>query len=287
MSKNTVIPNNSLQIPRPILLTATLLQAISPKLVTWFAAKLFVTPQKHKLPKRELEMNRRSRKARYYISKIKKDIVVYAYGKGSKSVLLVHGWSGRATQLVKIADELVAMGYNVISFDAPAHGKSSGRTTLMPEFIAAIQELDKKIGPFEFAIGHSLGGMSILNAIKQNLKVEKAVIIGSGDLIKDIIADFVKALGLRPEIGPMMKEYFEKKYGEPMDSYNASGAAVFVQNPVLLIHDTDDEEIPVTSAYHIHEHLKNGELMITHNLGHRKILGDAKVITKIKNFLEQ
>jgi len=286
MSKNAVIPNNSLQIPKPILLTATLLQAISPKLAARFAAKLFVTPQKHKLPKRELEMQRRSRKARFYISKIKKEIVVYAYGRGNKSVLLVHGWSGRGTQLVKIADELVALGYTVISFDAPAHGKSTGSTTLMPEFIAAILELEKKIGPFDYAIGHSLGGMSILNAMKQNLKVKKAVIIGSGDLIKDIIADFVKAIGLQPEIGPLMKAYFEKRYGEPMESYNASGAAVFVEQPVLVIHDTDDVEIPVTAAYHIHEHLKNGELMITNHLGHRKILGDANVLTKIKDYLE-
>ena len=40
-------------------------------------------------------------------------------------------------------------------------------------------------------IGHSLGGMSVLNAIKQNLQVKKAVIIGSGDIIQDIIDQFI------------------------------------------------------------------------------------------------
>ena len=41
------------------------------------------------------------------------------------------------------------------------------------QFIASILELEKHYGSFEFAIGHSLGGMSVLNAIKQNLQVKK------------------------------------------------------------------------------------------------------------------
>lgn len=187
--------------------------------------------------------------------------------------------------MVKIADELVALGYSIISFDAPAHGKSGSKTTLMPEFIASILELDKKTGPFELAIGHSLGGMSILNAIKQNLKVKKAVIIGSGDIIQDIINDFTNALGLKPHIGIMMKQYFEKRFGEPMEDYASSTAAPYVKCPVLVIHDTDDPEIPVVAAHNIHRHLNNSELFITHQLGHRKILADKTVIEKIKEFI--
>jgi pimeloyl-ACP methyl ester carboxylesterase len=285
MSKKAVIPNQSLQIPKTILLTATLLQAISSKLATWFAARLFITPLKHKIPKRELQMDKESRQTQLYIPKIKKEIVVYEYGSGDKKILLVHGWSGRGTQLVKIADEFLALGYAIISFDAPAHGKSDGKTTLMPEFIAAILELDKKIGPFEFAVGHSLGGMSILNAIKQNLKVKKAVIIGSGDIIQDIINDFVMALGLKPNIGLMMKLYFEKRFGEPMEEYASSNAATYVTCPVLIIHDTNDPEIPVAAAHNIHKHLNNSQLFITHQLGHRKILADKAVIEKIKEFI--
>jgi pimeloyl-ACP methyl ester carboxylesterase len=188
--------------------------------------------------------------------------------------------------LVKIADELVKLGYQIVSFDAPAHGKSKGKTTLMPEFIASILVLEKQFGPFEFAIGHSLGGMSILNAIKKNLSLKKAVIIGSGDIIQDIINDFTTALGLQPKIGLMMKQHFEKKFGEPMEDYAASFAAQSVAIPVLVIHDKNDDDINVKAAYNIHDHLKKGELYITETLGHRKILGDKKVIQKILNFIK-
>jgi esterase/lipase len=40
-----------------------------------------------------------------------KSVVVYQYGQSDKKVLLVHGWSGRGTQLVKIADALLKSGF--------------------------------------------------------------------------------------------------------------------------------------------------------------------------------
>lgn len=287
MTKKADIPNQSLQIPKAITRTAKLLQAISPKLATRFAAKLFTTPLKHRIPKREFDMEKNSRQEKLFVPKINKEIHLYHYGNSSRKILLVHGWSGRGTQLVKIADALLGDGYAIISFDAPAHGKSGSKTTIMPEFIASILEIDKQYGPFEYVIGHSLGGMSILNAIKQGLKVEKAVIIGSGDIIQDILDSFVLKLELKPEIALMMKAHFEKKFGEPMENYAASFAAQSVEIPVLVIHDENDEEINSTAALHIHQNLKIAEIMITKGLGHRKILGDKNVIEKILTFIKK
>jgi pimeloyl-ACP methyl ester carboxylesterase len=70
-----------------------------------------------------------------------------------------------------------------------------------------------------------------------------------------------------------------------MDSYSSFHAATEISIPVLVIHDENDEEVPVSCAHHIHQHLKNGDLMITQNLGHRKILGDAAVIQKTIQFI--
>lgn len=287
MSKNKEIQAQTLKIPKVILITAKLFEAISPKLATTFAAKLFTTPIKHKIPKREFQMDKESVQKTVYIPSINKEIVVYHYGKSEKKILLVHGWSGRGTQLVKIADELVNLGYSTISFDAPAHGKSKGNSSIMVEFIASILELEKQFGPFEFAIGHSLGGMSILNAIRENLKVKKAVIIGSGDIIQDIIDDFIKNLKLKPEIGIKLRDHFEKKYGVEMNYYSASNAAKEVSIPVLIIHDENDVDVNVKAAHNINENLKNSELMITKNLGHRKILGNTEVIKRIVEFIKE
>ena len=283
-SKNKVKKN--LEIPQVILLTAKILQAISSKLTVLFAAKLFTTPIKHKIPKREYLMDQNSTQNTVFIPSIQKEIVLYHYGNSTKKVLLVHGWSGRGTQLVKIADEMLKLGYMTLSFDAPAHGKSKGNSSIMTEFIASILEIDKQYGPFEFAIGHSLGGMSVLNAIKQNLQVKKAVIIGSGDIIQDIIDDFIGKLKLKPEYGVKLKDHFEAKFGGKMNDYSAYKAAEKTEIPVLIVHDKDDDDVSVKAAYHIQKHLKNSEIMITEGLGHRKILGDDNVIQKIIEFVK-
>lgn len=285
MTKKTSIHTQSLKIPKIILITSKLISFISPKLITLFAARLFTTPIKHKIPKRELEMDLRSIQKLINVPSINKDVVLYQYGKSDKKILLVHGWSGRGTQLFKIAEELLKAGYSTISFDAPAHGKSPGKMTIMTEFIATILEIDKQLGPFEAAIGHSLGGMSILNAIKKGFTVNHAVVIGSGDIVEDIIDDFVAKLELKANISNLLRLHFEKKYGEKMNSYSAYLAAAETAIPVLVIHDYDDPEVPVKAGIHIHKHLKNGELMLTKGLGHRKILGNNAVIEKTIQFL--
>jgi pimeloyl-ACP methyl ester carboxylesterase len=286
MTKNTSNHTKPLKIPKIITLSGKVIAFLSKKWVTIYAAKLFTTPIKHKLPKREIRMDKDSVQQMITIPVIHKKVNVYKYGNGSKKILLVHGWSGRGTQLCKIADEMIKLGFGIISFDAPAHGKSPGNSTIMVDFIASIIEIDKQFGPFEVAIGHSLGGMSVLNAIKEGLQVDKAVIIGSGDIVQDITDDFIAKMELKPEISNLLCDYFEKKYGGKMDDYSAYKAAERTVIPTLVIHDENDPEVSVKAGMHIYEHLKNGELMLTKGLGHRKILADYQVIEKIINFVK-
>jgi pimeloyl-ACP methyl ester carboxylesterase len=70
-----------------------------------------------------------------------------------------------------------------------------------------------------------------------------------------------------------------------MESYSAYLAAKSITIPVLVIHDENDDEVPVTASKNIYSNLKNGELLITNNLGHRKILGNPEVIDKTINFI--
>jgi pimeloyl-ACP methyl ester carboxylesterase len=283
MTKKT--SNIDTRVPKSIVLIGQLLYRISPFFAEKFARKLFITPIKHKIPKREFLMESESTQTKLLVPTINKEIVVYAYGNSNKKILLVHGWSGRGTQLVKIADAFLENGYSTLSFDAPAHGKSGTKTTLMLEFIESILEVEKAHGPFEFAVGHSLGGMSILNAIKKGLQVEKAVVIGSGNSVINIVNTFVEKIGLPNKVAVLMRKSFEKKYQFDMESFSAYEAAKEVRIPVLVIHDTNDEDIPVSEAHHLAENLSDKEVLITNNLGHRKILGDSNVIAKIVEFL--
>ncbi|MBF4490904.1 alpha/beta hydrolase [Flavobacterium sp. JLP] len=286
MTKKTTNPTQSLKIPQFIILSSRICTFISTKLGTKYAGRLFTTPIKHKVPKRELDMDHKSIQKTVYVPSINKSIITYEYGKSERKILLVHGWSGRGTQLFKIADELLKIGYSTISFDAPAHGKSKGKTTIMSEFIASILEIEKQFGAFEIAIGHSLGGMSVLNAIKDGFQVKKAVIIGSGDIVQDILEEFIAKLGLKKKMSEHLRDLFEDKYKVKMDDFSAYKAAQKIKIPVLVIHDNDDPEVPVKAGIHIYQHLMEGTLFLTDGLGHRKILGNQNVIKKILDFIK-
>ncbi|AUC15140.1 alpha/beta hydrolase [Tenacibaculum sp. SZ-18] len=284
--KDKLIPA-SISIPKTIQTVAKIIQFFSNGLATRFSAKLFSTPVKFSTPKREKMMWESAQKSTLTIASLESDIEVLTYGFSSKKVLLVHGWCGRSTQLFMVADKLLENGYMTISFDAPAHGNSDGKSSSMPEFVAAINTINEKLGPFDAAVGHSLGGMSLFTAIAQGMSVNSVVSIGSGDTITAIIQNFINNLDLKPKIAKNLKKYYDKKHQEDIDNYASSKQAKVINAAALVIHDSLDGDVPVSCAYNIRRNLKNGSILITTGLGHTKILRDKKTTNRIVSFIKR
>ncbi len=279
------IPVQRLLVPKYILIISFFLKNISTYLASRFAAKLFLTPFRYKLPKREAYMDQNTIQEKIILPHSKKEIRNYSFGDSPEKILLVHGWSGRGTQLSKIAENLVNSGYSTISFDAPAHGKSPGKQSMMLDFIEAIHLLDEKYGPFKAVIGHSLGGMSSLRAIKEGLKTEKLIIIGTANSITHITREFNRNINMNDKVAAAMKSYLDQRFGIDMDEYSGAVSAEKVSVPSLIIHDKQDVDVELSSAYELNDSLTNSELFITEGLGHRRILGNEKVINKVKTYL--
>ena len=273
-----------LEVPRYIKNTSRVLSALNKNLAAAFALKLFESPIKYKLPKREQKMFEVSHKSKIILPESKKEIFVYENKFGPKKILLVHGWNGRGTQLVSIAKAFKELNFTIISFDAPGHGNSAKTTANMKHFIEAIFELDKKYNGFDIIVGHSLGGMSIINALGRLLQTQKAVIIGSGNKTKDITEDFLQTIGMSKKLAPTLIALFEHKYQDKMQNYDVDVHAKKLNIPVLIMHDLNDKDVPFTTSEAIHKNIPNSELILTQGLGHRKILGDETVIEKIIQF---
>lgn len=275
----------SLGIPKSVLLTAKFIEFVSIALVARLAARLFITPIKLPIPKREEYMLKSAQKKRLHIPEINEEIEILSYGYSKKKVLLAHGWSGRSTQLFAFADRLLEKGYMVISFDGPAHGKSTGKTASLPEFLALIKKIDETYGPFESAIGHSFGGMSLYNATSSFLSLKSFVAIGSGDKVSDIISRFANNLSLNSKSAIKIQKRLEKKWQVKADEFASHHVAKKITIPVLIIHDSKDGDIPVSSGYNIRQNLQKGSLLISHGLGHTKILRNKEIINKSIDFI--
>lgn len=283
--KNSKIFPPSLVIPKPIMLFAKGLQFISTTLTAKFGAKLFITPIKFATPKREKVMLESAQKKIINVNSIDRKIQVLSYGYSTKKVLLVHGWAGRSTQLYMIADKLLEKGYMVISFDGPAHGFSTGKTTAMPEFLDTIAEIDKQFGPFKAAVGHSFGGMSLYNSVANSFKIEKLVTIGAADKISDVILNFTTNLKVKSIVAQKVKSMFDKRWNIDIDSHSSSIVAKKIVIPTLVVHDSNDGDVPVSCAIKIRQNLQKGSLLITKGLGHTKILRNKKVTSTIVDFI--
>lgn len=283
--KKDKLPVQQILVPDYILKFSRFLTWASPFLASRFAARLFLTPFRYRLPEREREMFGNSEITREHVVSINREIVTYHYGESKRKVLLVHGWSGRGTQLSKIAEALREEGFSCLGFDAPAHGEAPGKISMMPFFIKSIHFLNEKYGPFEAVIGHSLGGMSSLRAVSQGLNTKKLVIVGTANSVTKITRDFANNMNMNQEVAEKMKAYLDSKFGQDMEEYSGANSAKGVRLPTLVIHDREDVDVNVQDAHEIHNALTNGELFITEGLGHRRILGNEKVINKITTFI--
>ncbi len=275
----------SLVIPKPVKIFSKSLEIISPYLATRFSAFLFSTPISYKRPKRESYMYQSAQKSKLKIHSINKEIELLSYGYSPKRVLLIHGWAGRSTQLFAFADKLLEKGYMIISFDGPAHGKSTGKNTNMLEFIETTKQIQMEHGPFEAVIGHSFGASSSLISATSFLDAKTIISIGSANKVSEIMQRFTKSLTMSKKAGKRLQNHAERKWKLKVDSFSASEAAKKIEQPVLVVHDVKDGDVPVSCAFEIRQNLKNGKLFLTHGLGHTKILRNKDVVNKAVEFI--
>ena len=209
----------------------------------------------------------------------------YEWKNTGKKILISHGWSGRGTQLHKIAAILNKEGYHIVSFDAPAHGQSTGKKTNMLQWISSMKTLSNKFSEFDYLIGHSLGGMAAFKYVNEANNIKKIITIGSPDSMHEIFYNFTHSVGLSLKTSNQMISFFEKKYNLKVDNYSASHLVKNLNIKTLIIHDYDDNEVSITCADNIHKHHQNSTLIKTRGLGHRRILKDEMVINQIKSFI--
>jgi len=126
----------------------------------------------------------------------------------------------------------------------------------------------------------------LLNALGKKLKLKKAVIIGADNKISQVISEFVKKFQVDQSVTPVIIAHYCKLLKVQMDQFDSEKVAARIDIPVLVIHDTKDAFVPVSSAIEIRQQLKKGSLLITNGLGHHKIFKDPEVMQKIINFIQ-
>ncbi len=265
---------------------------LSPKLASYFAYRLWRTSPRFKTPASEQNALKSATVEFHQIKNHK--IATYTWGSplqtakpvARPTVLLVHGWSGRGTQLGAVVEPLLDAGYRVLSFDAPAHGQSSGKQTTIYEIADTILALQEIYGEFDSAITHSFGGPCTALAIRNGLKINRFVAICPPATIMGLVTKFTSTMHLTPKTRTRLIRLIEKNFGKHI--WQELSMTTLVENidvPGLVIHDTNDIDVPWEEGQMVANAWHNAAFKSTNGLGHRRILRDAEVISSTVNFI--
>ncbi len=202
-------------------------------------------------------------------------------------VLLLHGWSGRGSQLGGFVNPVNSKGLGVISFDAPGHGRSDGKSTNIYQIARVIHELVGQYGVPRAIIAHSFGGMAAALAIrKYQIPLAKLITISCPKDPYYLIAGFRHYLNLNDKVMKLFNQKLYKNFSETI--YNDISAELNLQQSsveVLIVHDKKDKIVSWKQSEKLHAAVPGSSVLYTTGLGHSRILRDKSVIEHIINFI--
>lgn len=256
---------------------------VTPRLVAPFLRRLMLNPRRNIRPQPVLSLPPADERL-----ELGGGLVAWRFGRtgrGVPTVLLVHGFEGNRAQFGVMIDALIARGYAVVALDVPAHGESAGHEVTAVTFVAAIERTLAKLGPVHAVIGHSMGGAMSMFSVAHHGGVGRLVLLSAPSALDRELRRFAGALGLSARGTAAFIASVERHVGRPAADFDVRHIAGKVDLPVLLIHDQNDRRVPVAEAARAAHLLPTAELMVTHGLGHNRLLADEAVVSAVVGFV--
>ncbi len=207
---------------------------------------------------------------------------------GTKRILILHGFESSSKNFEAYINPLVDKNYEVLAFDAPAHGLSGGRQITLPVYIETIRTIYFELGTIQGFISHSFGGLALTHFIEKipHDGNTKLALIAPATETKTAIDTFFRFLQLGSDVRKEFEKLILQKSGVQPNFFSISRALEHIKASILWVHDRDDDVTPLQDVEPVMDkHYPNLQFMITAGLGHRKIYRDSRVIQAVVEFL--
>ncbi len=206
-----------------------------------------------------------------------------------EKVLILHGFGSAAHKFEHYASPLVEKGYEVLAFDAPAHGESDGTNTNAIEYSEMIKKVMEEYGPIKNFIAHSFGGISLSLALENMPHDEntKIVFIAPATETTSAVDGAFSMLKIKNE---KVRKEFEKIIlevsGKQTSWFSMRRAMHNIKAKILWIHDEEDDITPWSDALKVKEdNHTNINFVTTKGLGHQKIYHDVAIKNMVTGFI--
>jgi pimeloyl-ACP methyl ester carboxylesterase len=204
-------------------------------------------------------------------------------------VLLAHGWGGHAGQMLALADALQAQGLRPVLLEMPAHGRSAGSTSNLPQFARAIDyavaRLRQEGHQVQALVAHSLAANAGAYALSRGLPVGKLVLLAPPASPYEYTRLFAHVFGLREATRAAMQQRIEAREGILMPQFEPAAVGPRIHQPTLVVHDRRDSINRFADGVAYSHAIAGARLLATDELGHRRILKDEGVLREVAAFV--
>ncbi|MFC4762922.1 alpha/beta fold hydrolase [Dyella koreensis] len=220
-----------------------------------------------------------------------REVVAWAWGDEGPTVILLHGWGGHAGQLQSFVLPLREAGFRVVAFDAPSHGSSAesrhgGRRVTFFEFADALQVIASSEASVAGIIAHSGGCTAVSLALRAGW-TPPASMVFVAPFVHPVasIDGFAQAIGANARVVAEFRARVERWLGHPWSYLDIAPLDdAHKQQRLLVVHDEDDREVPLTHARTLTASWPSAHLVVTRGLGHRRVLRDPAIVEKVLGF---
>lgn len=263
-----------------------LLSTISKKKAAEKAFELFCTPQqRHKKPLSKIFKEAE----KLHLTSKGIEITGWRWNHpAGRKVMILHGFESSVTNFERYVGPLVKKGYEVLAFDAPAHGRSGGKRITAPIYKEMIKLVHKDFGPIQSFMAHSFGGLAVVLALEElsHSSDYRLVLIAPATETTTAIDSFFKFLQLDDSVRKEFEKLIIKSGGVSSEWYSIRRAMKHIKARVRWFHDEDDDTTPLSDVIKVKaENYAGLEFVISKGLGHRKIYRDNNVARSVIDFL--
>lgn len=218
----------------------------------------------------------------------------------SRAVVLVHGLEGNKSgqQILRTASVYSGAGYGVLMFDLRGHGESEGkRTTVGYQEVRDVQgalswiEEEQGFEPGEVVLhGWSMGGATVLRSAPETGVAAVVEESGYADLPLLLRYRLPESSGLPSFFNPgifLMAKLFLNF--DPWAVKPEEDAARLAEEgvPLLIVHSTDDEVVPVEHAEMLAASYPDAEFWKIEGYGHVEAYSHPEYRQRLIEFLER
>ena len=207
------------------------------------------------------------------------------------TVLLVHGWGGHAGQLLALADAIAAQGLRPVLLELPAHGDNAGQVSNLPQFARAIDYAAARLldqgHTLHAVVAHSLGANAAAHATSRGMAAARLVLLAPPASARDYTRFFAQVFGLSEATRARMQALIEAREGVLMANFEPQAVGGRIHVPTLVVHDRGDRINPFAHGEAFVRAIAGARLFATDGLGHRKLLGDERVLREVARFLRR